>query len=245
MGSLSHVLVTFDVDGTLVTSVGKDANRFHKGAFTHAFKEVHGIADASIDEIVHHGLTDALVSARLLAHRGVAADEIERRWPEVAASMVRYAEAHRLEAGDGLQLLPGVFEALSLLKERGAVVGLVTGNLVDIAKFKMEALGIRHLFTQLPGLELFGGFGSDHAERGELVRIAAARARAHAAGITVSWHVGDTPADVTAAQFGGARAIGVCTGVFPAAQLLAANPEAAIFSDLSDTHRLLEVLSAV
>ena len=29
-GSLSHVLITFDVDGTLVRSRGVDANKFHK-----------------------------------------------------------------------------------------------------------------------------------------------------------------------------------------------------------------------
>lgn len=36
------VLVTFDVDGTLIKSVGADANKFHKDAFSYAFKEVYG-----------------------------------------------------------------------------------------------------------------------------------------------------------------------------------------------------------
>lgn len=30
------------------------------------------------------------------------------------------------------------------------------------------------------------------------------------------WHVGDTPADVSAAEYGGARALGVCTGAHSA-----------------------------
>lgn len=45
-----RVLITFDVDGTLVKSVGEAANRLHKRAFSHAFKEVFGI-DGHIDVI--------------------------------------------------------------------------------------------------------------------------------------------------------------------------------------------------
>ena len=37
--------VTFDVDGTLIRSVGEDANKFHKDAFAHGFATVFGIVD--------------------------------------------------------------------------------------------------------------------------------------------------------------------------------------------------------
>ena len=36
-------LITFDVDGTLIKAVGAYANKFHKDAFAHAFKIVHGL----------------------------------------------------------------------------------------------------------------------------------------------------------------------------------------------------------
>lgn len=45
-----RVLVTFDVDGTLVKAVGASSNRLHKRAFSHAFKEVFGV-DGHIDVI--------------------------------------------------------------------------------------------------------------------------------------------------------------------------------------------------
>lgn len=45
-----RVLITFDVDGTLVRSVGDDANRMHKGAFSHAFRELFGV-EGTIDAI--------------------------------------------------------------------------------------------------------------------------------------------------------------------------------------------------
>ena len=46
-------VVTFDVDGTLVTSEGKNANRLHKLAFAHAWRTVFSF-EADIDEVPHH-----------------------------------------------------------------------------------------------------------------------------------------------------------------------------------------------
>ena len=157
-------------------------------AFTHAFEEVFGLRDLSIDVITHHGLTDPLVAQRTLVFAGVSAEDAEARWPEVAASMLRYAESHTADAGSGLEVLPGVAALLSALRERGAAVGLVTGNLTMIAWAKMEALSLAQLFTE----PRFGGFGTDHSDRGELVRIAGQRARLLAPGIRAVWHVGDT-----------------------------------------------------
>ena len=102
--------------------------------------------------------------------------------------MLRYAEAHTADAGQGLEVLPGVEALLTALRERGATFGLVTGNLTPIAWAKMEALSLAHIFTE----PRFGGFGSDHADRGELVRIAGQRARLLVPGIRSAWHVGDT-----------------------------------------------------
>ena len=45
-----RVLVTFDVDGTLVKAVDRNSNRLHKRAFSHAFKEIFGV-DGHIDVI--------------------------------------------------------------------------------------------------------------------------------------------------------------------------------------------------
>lgn len=66
------------------------------------------------------------------------------------------------------------------MQDRGDVITcLVTGNLEPIGWAKMDALGIKHLFTE----PYFGGFGSDYCnpdnseqswkDRAELVKIAA------------------------------------------------------------------------
>ena len=147
-----------------------------------------GLKELSIDVITHHGQTDPLVAQKTLVHAGVPAEDAAARWPEVAASMLRYAALHTADAGHGLEVLPGVAALLAALQERGATVGLVTGNLTPIGWAKMEALQLLPFFTE----PRFGGFGSDHSDRGELVKIAGQRARLHAPGIRVAWHVGDT-----------------------------------------------------
>ena len=74
----------------------------------------------------------------------------------------------------------------SVLQDRDDVLTcLVTGNLQPIGWAKMEALGIKHLFSE----PYFGGFGSDYCnpdnsdqswkDRAELVKIAAQKAEKH------------------------------------------------------------------
>mmetsp|Transcript_9791 Transcript_9791/g.44586 ORF Transcript_9791/g.44586 Transcript_9791/m.44586 type:complete len:284 (-) Transcript_9791:109-960(-) len=210
---LPKTLITFDVDGTLIKSVGTHANKFHKDAFAHAFKVVHDI-DTNIDVIPHHGSTDQLVVEAVLKHHGVPHDVVWAKMSECTDAMLAYAYGAAVAgfAATGLEILPGVQELLTALAAReDVVVGLVTGNLERIAWIKMKALGVEHLFTK-PNI---GGFGSDRTDRGELVHIARQRC-IEKLGFEVSRavHVGDTPNDVKAAEHGGAIALAVTTGVF-------------------------------
>lgn len=59
--------------------------------------------------------------------------------------------------------------------------------------------------------------------------------------LEATFHVGDTPFDVLAAQAAGVTPVGVATGVFGAAELTAAVPEAHILGDLQG-EGLLELL---
>ena len=52
------------------------------------------------------------------------------------------------------------------------------------------------------------------------------------------------PADVCAAAYGGARALGVCTGVFTEEALRAANAEAVVVPDLTDLQFLLALIAS-
>ncbi|KMS99655.1 hypothetical protein BVRB_1g022220 isoform B [Beta vulgaris subsp. vulgaris] len=98
---------------------------------------------------------------------------------------------------------------------------------------KMKGLGIERYFS-VPHI---GGFGSDHIDRGHLVKIAAERAEKLFPGkFDLRVHVGDRPNDIRAADFGGALAIGVCTGIFGKEDLeQASSGVSVILQDLSST----------
>lgn len=54
----SRVLVTFDIDGTLIEAIGTEANKMHKGAFSHALKELYAV-DGTIDAVKVGGANKA------------------------------------------------------------------------------------------------------------------------------------------------------------------------------------------
>lgn len=235
-----RVMVTFDVDGTLIRSIKSSSNRLHRLAFSHAFSSVFGLTNTTIDVVQHHGQTDPLILVNTLVHYGIPSDVATEKLPDLKSKMVEYAKEHEKDIGEGLEVLPGVSSLLETLSLNNVPIGLVTGNLEDIGWMKMEGLGIHKYFT-VPN---FGGFGSDHEDRGELVKIAAARAEeCFPGGFDLRVHVGDTPNDIRAAEYGGALAVGVCTGIYPEEDLRkASNGNAVILSNLKDTAAFIRLL---
>eukprot|EP00204_Picochlorum_oklahomense_P003954 CAMPEP_0118802808 /NCGR_PEP_ID=MMETSP1161-20130426/12293_1 /TAXON_ID=249345 /ORGANISM="Picochlorum oklahomensis, Strain CCMP2329" /LENGTH=254 /DNA_ID=CAMNT_0006731159 /DNA_START=97 /DNA_END=861 /DNA_ORIENTATION=- len=243
------VLVSFDVDGTLVRSVGENANKLHKEAFATAFSRVFSI-DTTIDVIPHHGSTDPLILLKVLEYHGIDATHAMEKLPDMQAAMIDYFIEHKCRAAIGLEVLPGVKKLLEELQSMDHVhVGLCTGNLEPIAWAKMDALGLKDMFTT----PQFGGFGSDYCsgslvstdswkDRAELVRIAYSRGLNQSNGIQRRFHVGDAPMDVMAAKHAGSHALGLLTGIFSRDDLSTANPEAIILDDLCDTEKVLDIL---
>ncbi|CAO2829401.1 unnamed protein product [Amaranthus hypochondriacus] len=211
-----RVLVTFDIDGTLIRTTGPTSNNLHHRAFSHAFFQVFGI-HGNIDVIQHHGSTDPAVLINTLSHYGISSEAANEKLSDLKSKMIEYAKDHAKDIKEGLEVLPGVESLLQALSSRDNVfIGLVTGNLEDIAWMKMKGLGIEEYFS-VPHI---GGFGSDHIDRGHLVRIAAERAEKLFPGnFDLRVHVGDTPNDIRAAESGGALAVGVCTGIFKKEEL--------------------------
>jgi phosphoglycolate phosphatase len=248
-------LICFDVDGTLLASVA-GSNRAHRDSFGAAIAAVHGVA-ARIDDIEHSGMTDMWIARELLDRKGVPAEAIDAHMPALTAAMVEYVAARREELA--VSVLPGVRALLQALHRRRDVrLALVTGNLEPIARMKLAACGLDGFFQ-------VGGFGSDHVDRAELVRLAVARAAAAHPGLDPARltvvHCGDTMHDLRAAVRAGARGLGVATGGYSADTLrrgLAAELEAVaaeapavpaldagryhVRDDLRDTAAVLAVL---
>jgi phosphoglycolate phosphatase-like HAD superfamily hydrolase len=135
-------------------------------------------------------------------------------------------------------VLPGIRDLLDELAARDDVfLGLVTGNFEAGAKIKLEHFDLWRYFR-------CGAYADDAADRNALVPFAVERARACGLPELNAEHVlvvGDTPHDVACAKVVSAVAVGVATGGFSVAQLLASGADVA-FEDLAESARFLELL---
>lgn len=226
-------LVLFDIDGTLLlsASAGRHAIR---AAFAEEFAEL-----AFFDAVRFDGKTDPQIVTELYAAAGVPEWATPPRVTRLLERYLGHLEREVATRADRVQALPGIVALLDALAERnGAIVGLLTGNIVRGAHLKLGAAGL--------ALDRFaiGAYGSDSAHRPDLPPIAARRAEALYGRIPSGHEVvilGDTPADVTCGEGIGARAIAVATGSFSRDQLHQAGAYAT-FDTLADTGAVLEAI---
>ncbi len=205
--------ILFDIDGTLVDTGGAGAESWRL-----AFEELYGIpADVKLFSEV--GETDPAVGHRTFTGifgREPEPDEMERLM-SVRLSHVNEA----VLASTGYRVLPGVRPTLERLVAADFLLGLTTGNVERAAYAKLHRGGLDRFFS-------FGGYGSDSPDRGELTRVAIARAAEILGTRVVSSHVlvvGDTPRDVDAARAVDAVAVTVATGNYSVEQLHAAGAD--------------------
>jgi phosphoglycolate phosphatase-like HAD superfamily hydrolase len=225
-----NTLVLFDIDGTLLT--GGPA----KGAFQEALVETFGTA-GPISGWEFSGKTDPQIARELLTEAGIAKDRIDAGFAELWSRYLGKM-AERLPASPPRQL-PGAVALLDALKEeRGAGIGLVTGNVFDGARLKLESGGF--------GADRFavGAFGSDHEVRNELPPIAILRARNHwgvefrGVEVVIVW---DTPRDVDCGKRSGTRTVAVATGNFDSDSLAECGADV-VFEDFTATDRVIDAI---
>jgi len=225
---LRPTILLFDVDGTLITTAGA-ARR----AIERAFAARYGRRDALA--FPFDGMTDRAIVRAALARIGAHPTE-----EEIDGFLAVYLEhlADELERSTGCRLHPGMERAVEEASARpGCAVGLGTGNIREGARLKLERVSFYAPFR-------FGGFGCDHEDRAELIRIGAERGAA-CLGVPLAECrvvvIGDTPKDVAAARAIGAESIGVATGSFSVQQLLACGATFA-FEDFARTEAIAALL---
>lgn len=225
------VIVLFDIDGTLLRAHGAGAR-----SIAAALVEVFGTPGP--DGHRFDGKTDPQIVRELMTQAGVPDDEISAGMEAVLARYLELLE-RELATRAAVELLPGVPALLDAVERDARLVpALLTGNVAAGAALKLRAAGLD------PDRFVLGAFGSDHHHRPMLPPVALARARArfgaHVDGASLVI-VGDTPNDLTCGRGVGARAIGVETGRYRAAELLPHDP-VAVFADLSDTAAVVAAL---
>jgi phosphoglycolate phosphatase-like HAD superfamily hydrolase len=227
------IVALFDLDGTLLKAHGAGARSIGR-----ALEQVFGTRGP--DGHRFDGKTDPQIVRELMTLAGVPDDEITAGMDAVLAEYLVHLEAELADTSR-IELLPGVHALLDAVEAHADLaLGVLTGNVARGAAMKCRAVGID------PARFVVGAYGSDHHHRPALPPVALARAQAAldpALDGTRLVIIGDTPNDLTCGRGIGARAIGVETGHYRAADLLPHEP-VAVFADLADTDAVLRALVA-
>ena len=224
-------LILFDIDYTLLKNAVS-----HRTAFIESVKETYGL-DTNLEKISYIGLTDQQILVALLKEYGLPEGEILRKAP---AFMEKAAEVFLNIIGNdrSIRLLDGVRDLIREMDQRGFLLGLVTGNIKQIARGKLVKFGLWHYFK-------VGGFGCDHPERAALVNYAVQRAENNF-NFTREHNVflfGDTANDIDAGKTAGVFTFGVATGSCSPKDLAEAGATY-VLDNLKDTGRIIDLINS-
>ena len=237
---MCRLLVLWDIDYTLVNARGVGSE-----LYTKVFTGLYGRPLPQPGSMA--GRTDRAIAREVLALAGLdghdGMDGLDHQLLVFQAALNDTAPAFAARARQVVTALPGASAALAglaaLAPGQGPVQSLLTGNIRPMAEIKLAAAGLtRHLDLEV------GSYGDLHEIRAELVapaRAAAAAAYGQDFGGTATVLIGDTPLDVAAALATGARAVGVATGHFSAADLAAAGAHA-VLPDLTGTAAVVSAI---
>jgi phosphoglycolate phosphatase len=202
----ASVLVLFDIDGTLVHTVGAGVR-----GMTRAFLSHFGMPDA-LDGLPIAGRTDRAIVTEAFTRAGVEPTE-DRIDTLRSAYLAELPAAMAVSGQHGFGVLPGVHDAIDAIeRDPRFTLALLTGNFAGGAEIKLGHFDLWRRFA-------FGAFGDDHTDRRDLVPLATARAAARGPVPTDVIVIGDTPLDVDCAHAHGALAVAVTTGPYGRAVL--------------------------
>lgn len=219
--SFVKTLLLWDIDGTLISSLGAG-----HAALCDGVKKVLGF-ETRLEMIELAGRTDRWIFRKILE-----AFNLPFQHELILKLETAYLEALPARIAERrIQLLPGIRQLVQEASNHPKLSqGLLTGNLVNGARIK---LGGHEVWEYFP----FGAFADDSENRNELVPHALKRASAHAGHPFQPnrvWIIGDTPLDIACGKHSGLRTLAVATGKFSVESLTRENP-CFVFKDLSDT----------
>lgn len=189
----------FDIDGTLLNA----RDLVHYNSFQGALREIYG-CNRDITEVPLHGNTDIGILRATTRLSGISDEVFEDRLQEALTWMrsctVKNAADLRIE------VCPSIPCLLKVLKERGKLLGVATGNLEQVGWPKLAAAKLKQYFD-------FGCFSDLHEHRTDIFRCAATEVRRRFGPDATVCFVGDTPNDIAAARANGSPVIAVATGI--------------------------------
>jgi phosphoglycolate phosphatase-like HAD superfamily hydrolase len=224
-------LLLWDIDGTLIRT-----GHIGRRVMEEAAAQVGRLAE--VPNVVMSGKTDPQILREIFTAAALADDHIDTLLPDAVAAAEAALAAAEEELRAAGRVLPGVVELLERLQATDGVrQTLLTGNLTPNAALKMAAFGLSDYFDAE-----VGAYGTDHADRLELVPIAlerVSRFRGESYDTDEVWVIGDTHNDLACARAGGVRCLLVGTGVAAVADL----PADAVLRDLADVEEAYRILT--
>jgi phosphoglycolate phosphatase len=216
---LAAKAVLFDIDGTLVDSVGAFVQVARVAARPHGLEVTEGqVRDClATGSSFWKGIVPGDHPGRDAMSKAMAA-EAAREWPRVLREHGRVFE--------------GVVQTLDAMKRLGIALGIVSGARPEV----LELLRAAGILDRFDAIVLAADVSRRKPDPEGIVkclrqlRVAPERAL----------YVGDTPIDIRASRAAGVRAIGVLSGACDSATLSAHEPDRLVFSHAS----LLQVLEA-
>ena len=210
-----RVFVLWDVDHTLIETRGVGFALYQRAFEMATGRQLEQLATVS-------GRTEVDIMAETLRINGIEpADDAVILLQRALIQCYEDAKGELAAVG---RALPGAKEVLALLAEEPTVYqSLLTGNLKEVARIKVEAFNL----AQYLDLEV-GGYGEDDHDRARLVHRAQQRAEARTGTVFANEQVvliGDTPNDVRAAREAGVHIIAVASGKSDARELRDAGAE--------------------
>lgn len=210
----------FDIDGTLLTC----SDAVHYFAFCDTLTGIAG-RPLTLEGVTAHGNTDIGILRDALALAGVQESAWRSQLPAMKENLCGFVEQRQQEVC--ATAMPQVHEILRHLRDRGAILGVATGNLERIGKIKLQRAGLLHYFH-------FASWSDEYEYRKDVIEAGVTKARDAAGEHATICVVGDTPADIQAARENALPAIAVATGIYPFDELERAQPGLCLnsFADL-------------
>jgi pyrophosphatase PpaX len=198
---MTYRTVLFDLDGTLIDSVG-----LILASHRHATEEVLGAALP--DPVLRAGIGTPLMAQM-------------RSFDEARAQdLVDAYRAHNRRAHDEhVRAYDGVLDVLVSLREDGVTVGVVTSKALDSVRMAYRVTGLEPLLDVV----VTSDDSERHKPEPEPILVALERLGADAAR---ACYVGDSPYDLQAAHAAGVAAVAVTWGAFDEDVLRAEHPTA-------------------
>ncbi|HEY0759663.1 MAG TPA: HAD family hydrolase [Acidisarcina sp.] len=201
----------FDIDGTLLHC--RDAVHYY------GFCEVLSATarrPMTLEGVNAHGNVDMGIVRDAMRVAGIADSEWRDQATSMEAALSLFVEQRSEQLS--IDVMPGVTDVLGHLRDKGATLGVATGNLERIGWAKLERCRLRPWFQ-------FGGFSDGYEYRADVVHAAILKAR-KLAGVDASLClVGDTPADIRAARANGLPVIAVSSGIYSYEELVTDAPD--------------------